>query len=251
MTRQSIFSSSSLPTSVANLARTSGILGVAPQGDTRHLAMMADEEPQGLGRRWWQLQAIDRRLRKPQALACVTVIAARPDVVQEQRQRQQLGRPELLEQAGEAGARRAGRVAQHLDAADRQDGVDTGRIAAAGIRCRAPVNLLQLREEPLEQAALGHLEQPRRNARPRLHQVEQRLAVGVGGHEVVCRAMVEVFLDAGPRFVRHRAAVGDGDAKSVDPDRRLHRRGVGVTETDAVERDHHVHGGAPEGVVEL
>ena len=220
--------------------------GVATERDPRHLAMMADEEPQGLGRGRRQLQAIDGGLREPQALARVTVIAARPDVVEEQRERQQLGRPQLLEQAGEAGPRRAARISQHLDAADRQHGMRTGRMATVRIRCRTAVNRLQFGEEPLEQAAFGHLEQPRRHARPRVQQVQHRLAVEVGGHEIVCRAVLEVFLDTGPRLVRHGAAVGDGDAKGVDPDRGLHRRGIWVTETDTVERDRDVPGGAPQ-----
>ncbi len=146
VTRHNIFSSSSLPTSVAKRADDIRIPGITPERDTRHLTMVADQEAERFRRRRLQLEAIDCRLREAQALARVAVVAARADIVQEQRQREELGRPQLLEQAGESRAGRSLRIAEHFDTPDRQDRVQRRGMAPERIRRRAPVDLLQLRE---------------------------------------------------------------------------------------------------------
>ena len=153
------------------------VAGIAPERDPGHLAMMADQEPERFRGRRLQLEAIDGRLREAQALARVAVVAARADIVQQQRERQELGRAQLLQQACESRAGGSVRVAEHLETADRQDRVRRRGVAPDGIRRRTPVDLLQLGKQPIEQPALGHLQQPGRNAGTRAEQVEHSAAI--------------------------------------------------------------------------
>ena len=91
------------------------IPGITPERDARHLTMVADQEAERFRGRRLQLEAIDCRLREAQALARVAVVASRADIVQEQRQREELGRPQLLEQACESRAGRSLRISEHFD----------------------------------------------------------------------------------------------------------------------------------------
>ena len=96
------------------------VLRVTPEGYPGHLSMVPNQEAQHLGGGRRQLQPVDRGLGDAEALARMSVIAPRADVVQQQGQGQELGRAQLLEQAAEAAARRVARVAERLDPLDRQ-----------------------------------------------------------------------------------------------------------------------------------
>ena len=71
------------------------ILGVAAERDERHAQVMLDQEQHRLARLAGQLQAVDHVPRHPHALVRVIVVAPLPDVVQQQREDQQLGFGEL------------------------------------------------------------------------------------------------------------------------------------------------------------
>ena len=100
----------------ANSLTMSGILGVAAERDERHPQVMPDQEqrPSRAPRRR-AAAARATSSRHPHALERVVVVAPLADVVQQQRQHEQLGRGELAEDVAEAlpvrlvGRRRAAR----------------------------------------------------------------------------------------------------------------------------------------------
>ncbi len=75
----------------------SGILGVAPERDERHPEVMADQEQHRLARIVVELQTFDRFDRHSHAFERVVVVAPLADVVQQQRQHEQLGPIDLAE----------------------------------------------------------------------------------------------------------------------------------------------------------
>ena len=101
-------------------------------------------------------------------------------------------------------------------------------MAPERIRRRAPVDLLQFGKQPLEESALGHLQQPGRNAGTRAEQVEHAPAIVGIRYEIFGREAVEVFLNARADLIRNCLSVDDRESKCVDPDRRLQRRGVRI-----------------------
>ena len=154
-----------------------------------------------------QLEAIEHALRQAHALLHVLGVAPLADVVEEQRQRQQLGRVQLLQDRAEALLARAGRVPQRLDAPDGQQRVLVDGVLVVEVADDAAVNAGELRKDPVEQPAIVHLGQPRVEAGRGIEHAPHQLPVAVGGHEVVGRVALDVLLDAGERLLGHGAAV--------------------------------------------
>ncbi len=68
------------------------ILGVAAERDERHLQVIPDQEQHRVARVGRHLQAIERIVRHAHALERVLVVAPLADVVEKQREHEQLGR---------------------------------------------------------------------------------------------------------------------------------------------------------------
>jgi hypothetical protein len=211
--------------------------------------MVPDEEAECFGCGRLELEAIDRRLREPQALARVAVIASGADVVQEQRQRQQLRRAKFFEESREPGAGRAPGIPQHLHPAKWKNGVHGSGMSSERIGRGAMVNLVELRKKTLEKAALGHLEQARRNARARPQQIEDRGAIVVTRQEILGGEAAEIRVNAAADLVRYRLAVRDRRSERLEPDGRLQRGGVWMGETNAVGRNYQWTAGRFDGDV--
>ena len=124
------------------------ILGVAAEGDERHLEMVLDEE----FARWRAIRPAGRAARTsaaPSARSRREWSSSLPlaDVVVEQRQDQQLGRDELGEQPAEAIAARRRRRRQALQIADRQQRVLVDRVLVIEVAHHAREDQLELRED--------------------------------------------------------------------------------------------------------
>ena len=223
--------------------------GIPPERDPRHLTMVADQEAERFRGRRLQLKAIDCRLREAQALARVAVVAPRADIVQEQREREELGRPQLLQQACESRAGRSLRIAEHFDTPDRQDRVQRRGVAAgkdqAPRACGSPA--------ARETAARGTRTRPSPAAGPkcrtRAEQVEHSPAIVGIRDEIFSREVVEALLNTRADLIRNRLSVDDRGSKRVDPDRWLQRRSVRVGEANTVERDHELFRGLSDDSV--
>ena len=98
-------------------------------------------------------------------------------------------RPANLARAGPSGLRSTSirRTGKHR--------VRRRGVAPERIRRRTPVDLLQLGKQPIEEPALGHLQQPGRNAGTRAEQVEHSAAIVGIRNEIFCREVVEALLN--------------------------------------------------------
>ena len=202
------------------------IVEVAAERNLRHQQVIADQEldrPARIGR---QLEPVEHALRELDALLHVLGVAPLADVVKEQRKREKLRRVQLLENRVEALLARVGRVPQRFHAADRQQRVLVDGVLVVEVADDAPVNARELRKDAVEQPAIVHLGEPRVESRPRVEHAPHELTVAVGRHEVVRGVAIDVLLDAGERLLRHGAAVREGDAEQLEPQRRP-RRGAG------------------------
>ena len=88
--RHSILSRSSEPIRSANCLTTCGIVEVAAERDLRHQQVIADQELDGPPRVGRQLEAVEHALRELHAFLRVLGLAPLADVVEEQRERQEL-----------------------------------------------------------------------------------------------------------------------------------------------------------------
>jgi hypothetical protein len=84
----------------------------------------------------------------------------------------------------------------------------------------AAVDLGELGEDAIEQAAVVHLREPRVESRPWIEQAAGELAIRLGGEEIVGAEPVHVLLDAVQRLFRHLAAVRQRQAEQLEPERR-------------------------------
>src|SRR5687768_12715247 len=107
---------------------------------------MADEELDGVARLLRNVETVQSGGGEPDALLGVLDVLGLADVVQEQRQRQQLRRAELLQQATEALARRSRRVPQPFEAPDGEQRVLVDRVAMIEVPDHAAMNALELGE---------------------------------------------------------------------------------------------------------
>ena len=140
--------------------------------------------------------------------------------MQEQREAEDLGRAQLLEQRRRtACVRRVGRIPQRLETADRQQRVLVDRVLVVEVADDAVVNRRELRQDPVQQPAVVHLGQARVDARARVEQGAQLLTLGLGAGEVVGAVAIEVLLDAVERLLRDRAAVGKRQPEDLEPQR--------------------------------
>ena len=216
---------------------TCGIVEVAAERDLRHQQVIPDQEldrPARVGR---ELEPVEHALRELDALLHVLGVAPLADVVEQQRERQQLGRVQLLENRVEALLARVGRIPERFHAADREQRVLVDRVLVVEVADDAPVDAGELREDAIEQPAVVHLGQARVEARARIEHAPHELTVAVGRHEVVGGVALDVLLDAGQRLLGYGAAVRERDAEQFKPERRPRRRAREIQEADALGRD--------------
>ena len=184
-----------------------------------------------------ELQPIDHLARHAHAFDRVVVVAPLADVVQQQRQHQQLRAPPArAARCGTAAGRASVGRRQPFEVADRQQRVLVDRVLVVEVAHHAPRDRLELREHAPEQPAVVHLRQARVEPGPRLEQLQQRRAVGASGKEVVGAVAIDVLLDARQRFLGDLGAGVDRRLERADPRRRVARRLDRVEEADAVAR---------------
>ena len=104
------------------------IFGIASKRRDRHPQMILDEELHQLTVRSREPEAFEDLPRHSHALRRVLLVAPLPDIVEEQRQHEQLRRPEIGEQRGEMLATRCGGRGETLEVANRQQGVLVDRV---------------------------------------------------------------------------------------------------------------------------
>ena len=209
VSRQSIFSCSSVLTSAAKRRHDLGILRVAQEGDARHRQVMLDQEGHRLPRLRRQLQPLHHRLghdarsrqRDPPRATCRRRDRAAPG-------RSSSGActsPSIAAKRSRAGDFGG---AQRLDVADRQQRVLVDRVAMVEVADHAGVDLGELREDAGRAARsrasrTGDAYRPGRGTSSAAH----LLAVAFGGHEIVGGVAVDVLLDAGPGLLGDRAVL--------------------------------------------
>jgi hypothetical protein len=162
------------------------ILRVAPEGGMRHHQMVADQERDGVARLGGQLQPIKHPLRQPHALQRMLLVLPLADVVVEQRQREQLRRVQLAENAAEARAAGGGRLEQRLDVAEGEERVLVNRVLVVEVANHPAVDQIELGEDPAELTAVVHLRQACVEPRPGPQQVADAIP---GPDRVVLRRL--------------------------------------------------------------
>ena len=224
-----------------------GVFGVAPERHLRHAQMVRDEEQDGVARLRGQTQPIEERFRHPHALARVVLFPPLADVVEEEREHEELRRLEVAEQRGETLAPRrdvaghlgpagAGRRREPLQVADGQQRVLVNRVLVVEVAHDAGRNRLQRWQHPREQPGVVHFGQPRVQPGTRLQKREQRRAVFVGGKKILRLEPIDRPLDARERFVGDDGAGVERGLKRAEPRRGLNRRLALVHEPNPVAR---------------
>ena len=119
------------------------------------------------------------------------------DIVEQQREGEQLRRVQFLQSRAEPPPAGAGRFEQRLHAADRQQRVLVDGVLVVEVADDAAVNRLELREDAVEQPAVVHLGEASVEPDPRRQQAPELQAIAFGGDEIIGRAAVHVLLDEG------------------------------------------------------
>ena len=137
--------------------------------------MVGDQELDHLARVGRQRQALEDAAGEADAFRDVLLVARFPDIVQQQREHQQLRPFEVLQQRREplalprlGGRRRRG---EPLEVADREERVLVDGVLVVEVAHDAARDRAELREHPAEQPAVVHLRQPRVQAGARLQEL--------------------------------------------------------------------------------
>ena len=131
----------------------------------------------------------------PRAFGGVIFVSPLPDVVQQQRQHQQLRRFELAEQPREAFALGTRRIDQTFEVPDRQQRVLVDGVLVIEVADHAAVDRLEFGNHLTEQTRIVHLGEPRVETRLGLEEVQQRVAMGGGRQEIFGREPAGVLLE--------------------------------------------------------
>ena len=215
------------------------ILGVAPERCERHLQVMDDEELDGGSAFLVEVEPIEHLARHPRALGCMVFVAPFPDVVVQERQHEQLGPIDLLQETPEA-LPSGGRFEKPLEVADRQERVLVDGVLVVEVAHDAAGDRFELREHLPEQPEIVHVRQPRVEPELRLEKTQQRLAVARRRKELLGREPAGVLLHAGQGVVRHGAAVVEGRLKHGEPRLRAIGGDADVDELHAVGGAHQI-----------
>ena len=184
-----------------------------------------------------QIETIEHGDRESRALLCVIGVLHLADVVQDQREGEELRRSDLSEDRAEPLSRRAGRVPKPLEATYRQQRVLVDGVPVVEIADDAAMNSAELRQNPIEQPAIVHLGEAHVQPRARVEEVSQLVALGFGTSEVFRPIPVDVLLDAIERLLRDGAAVREREPENLEPERRFRGCGVDVEEPYSVVGD--------------
>ena len=122
-----------------------------------------------------QLEPVQHALRELHALLHVLGVTPLADVVEQQRERQELGRVQLLQNRVEALRLGVGRIPERLDVADGEQRVLVDRVLVVEVADDAAVNPGELRKDAVEQPAVVHLGQARVEARARVEHAPHEL----------------------------------------------------------------------------
>ena len=181
--RQSIFRSSSVADEAGEAARRRpGSSKSRRNADLRHREVMADEELDRLARRrsgsceageHRSARGARSRRRDPRRATCRRRDRAAPASSSS-------GAWTSVRIDAEPRAARARRMPAEIELANRQERVLVDGVLVVEVANHAAVDALELGKDRAEQAAVEHLRQPRRQARPRHEQAAQLLASRLG-----------------------------------------------------------------------
>jgi hypothetical protein len=178
------------------------ILRVAAEGHLRHAQVLANQEQNGFALGLGQPQLIEKAFGEPDAFDRVIFFLPLADVVQQQREDQQLRRREIAQQRREP-LPFGRRVRQPLEVADRQQRVLVNGVLVVEVAHDAARDRLKRRNHPAEQRAVVHLRQARVKAGAGREKRQQRSAVLGGREEILELKPLRVVTHQGERLIRY------------------------------------------------
>ncbi len=196
-----------------------GIFRVAMKGRARHPEVMPDQEVHDLGVFGRDPEALQHLVRHADAFDRVLLVAPLADVVEQQRQDEQLRPLQLRENAAEAISRGARGRRQPLEVANRQERVLVDGVLVVEVADDAPGDRLEFREHLAEQPGIVHLRQAGRTARAAASgNAAARRARPGWGRNPRARAAAPALLHHRQRGVGDGALLVDGGLKRAQPE---------------------------------